>query len=430
VTPSAVDQAITSLMRSDSGRVIAILARRFRDLDLADDCVQEAFSEAAAKWPISGIPDNPLAWLLTVARNRAIDRLRRAAAAKRRLREAAADLLAQHDDHERSEDLMIDESSTSPSFDADGDQLRLVLLCCHPALDRTAQIALTLRLVGGLTTPEIAAAFLVPEATLAQRIVRAKRKIREARIPLSLPERLDERIDVLLGVLFLIFNEGYLPRGESNEVMRVDLADEAIRLTRQVVRLAPESAEALGLLALELFARSRWSTRTDAHGDLVLLEDQDRSHWDLAVIGEANALVHEFLRRMQPGPFQLQAVIAAHHANARTASDTDWPTITRLYGQLLAMTSSPIVALNHAVAVAMSDGPHAGLSLLDGITGLDSYHLLHAARAELLVRAGRVAEAQASFRRARSLTDNLAERRHLERRLALSAGDHANVDGD
>jgi RNA polymerase sigma-70 factor, ECF subfamily len=290
-------------------------------------------------------------------------------------------------------------------------------LCCHPALDPDAQIALTLRLVGGLTTAEIAAAFLVPEPTLAQRIVRAKRKIRDANIPLSTPARLDDRIDVLLGVLFLIFNEGYLPRGETDAVTRPDIADEAIRLTRLVSRLTPDSCESLGLLALQLFSRSRWATRTDGHGDLVLLEDQDRSVWDRALINEGNGLVADLMRRQQPGPFQMQAVIAAHHANARTATDTDWSTIAALYAQLRSMTSSPVVALNHAVAVSMADGPLVGLSLLDGVVGLDHYHLMHATRGELLLRAGRATEAIEPFTRARSLTENPTEQRHLDRRL-------------
>jgi RNA polymerase sigma-70 factor, ECF subfamily len=417
-----VEEAMTQLARNDAGRVIAILARKFSSLDLADECVQEALSEAAANWPVKGIPDNPPAWLLTVARNRAIDRLRRAASERRRLQRAAPDLVAA-DDHtpEPVGPAMIDEPSDPRSVDADEDQLRLVLLCCHPALDRDAQVALTLRLVGGLTTPEIAAAFLVPEATLAQRIVRAKRKIRDANIPLSMPDKLDDRIDVVLGVLFLIFNEGYLPRGEGDAVTRTELVDEAIRLTRLVTMLAPDSAESRGLLALELFSRSRWDARSDAHGDLVLLEHQDRSRWDLSLIAEANDVVRASMRQRQPGPYQVQSMIAAYHANARTAAETDWPTIARLYAQLLAMTASPVVALNHAVAVAMADGPLAGLSLLDQIVGLDNYHLLHAARGELLVRAERHGEAVAAFERALTLTANHAEQRHLTRRLSTLA---------
>lgn len=298
-----------------------------------------------------------------------------------------------------------------------GDEhLRLVLLCCHPALDRDAQVALTLRLVGGLTTAEVASAFLVPEATLAQRIVRAKRKIRDAGIPLSVPVDLDTRVDAVLGVLYLVFNEGYLSRGDRDGVVRVDLVDEALRLTHVVRDLLPERAEVAGLLALELFHAARLATRVDGRGDLVLLEDQDRTRWDLTRIREANAVLHAALRRQDPGPYQVQAIIAGHHANARVAADTDWPAIAALYGQLLAMTSSPVVALNHAVAVAMADGPQTGLALLDTLVDLDGYHLYHSARAELLLRAGRPEDARKSFATARALAENPAERRHLDRR--------------
>jgi RNA polymerase sigma-70 factor, ECF subfamily len=412
-----VAQTLTELTRHDAGRVVAILARRFRDLDLADECVQEALAEAVATWPVRGVPNNPPAWLLTVARNRAIDRLRRLASAERRFRQAAPDLVATDADSDTdSAPTMINDSTISGTVDADDDHLRLMLLCCHPALDPDAQVALTLRLVGGLTTGEIAAAYLVPEATLAQRIVRAKRKIRDARIPLSMPDQLDERIDVLLGVLLLIFNEGYLPRGGTDAVTRVDLADEAVRLTRLVATLAPASAEVLGLLALELFARSRWSTRSDARGDLVLLEDQDRSLWDRAMVGEANRVIVAAMRARQPGPFQVQALIAAQHANATTAAETDWSTIAALYAQLSAMTESPVIALNRAVAVAMVDGPAAGLGVIDAIEGLDHYHLFHSTRAELLLKDGRRDEAARHFERAADLTANPAERRHLARR--------------
>jgi RNA polymerase sigma-70 factor, ECF subfamily len=414
---TSVEHALREVMRSDAGRVIAMLARKFRDLDLADECVQEALTEAAAHWPHDGVPANPAAWLMTVARNRAIDRYRRSVSARRRLRTVAADLVAQQSVDEPDEPSLIDDTDDPQSVYADEDQLRLALLCCHPALDQEAQVALTLRLVGGLATGEIAAAFLVPEPTLAQRIVRAKRKIRDARIPLSIPDQLDERLSVVLGVLYLVFNEGYLPRGEADGVTRVDLVDEAIRLSRLVVTLAPGSAEAKGLLALQLFGRSRAATRADSQGDLVLLEAQDRSQWDRTAIAEANHIAGDFMRQSQPGPFQVQALIAAHHSNARTASDTDWPMIVALYAQLTAMTSSPVVALNHAVAVAMADGPLAGLAALDRLDTLENYHLFHAARAELLVRAGRPDEAVAHFERAQQLTDNAAEQRHLRRRL-------------
>jgi RNA polymerase sigma-70 factor (ECF subfamily) len=318
------------------------------------------------------------------------------------------------------QDMIVDPGSVHD------EHLRLVLLCCHPALDRDTQVALTLRLVGGLSTPEIAAAFLIPETTLAQRIVRAKRKIRDARIPLSLPADIDERIEAVLTVLYLIFNEAYLSRGTADAVVRVDLAAEAIRVTRVVQSLLPDAAEVQGLLALELFQNSRTGARTDVHGDLVLLEEQDRSSWDRAQIEDANEIVAAALARMDPGPFQVQALIAAHHANARTAAETDWSGIARLYGQLEAMTGSPIVSLNRAVAVAMADGPRAGLDLIDGLESrdgsggsprLEDYHLLHAARGELLLRADEPAAAALAFERACALARNPAEQRHLERRL-------------
>jgi RNA polymerase sigma-70 factor (ECF subfamily) len=289
-----------------------------------------------------------------------------------------------------------------------------MLLCCHPALDRDTQVALTLRLVGGLSTPEIAAAFLVPEATLAQRIVRAKRKIREAGIPLSIPAALDERVGALLAVLYLVFNEGYLSRGQSDSAMRVDLVDEAIRLTRLAVELLPQNPEVEGLLALEGFHRARTSSRT-AEGELVLLEDQDRTAWDLVLINDANVMLGRAMGRMRPGSYQLQALIAAQHANARTADDTDWSTIAALYAQLVHMTNNPVVALNRAVAVAMAEGPMAGLALLDDLDGLEQYHLFHATRAELQLCAG--LPARDSFEKALGLVSNAAERRHLERRL-------------
>ncbi len=402
--------------------MLALLSRRFGDLDLADEAVQDALVEAAKVWPVRGVPDNPPAGLLTVARNKAIDRLRREASARRRTRRAAPELVASHDGDEVTDDRFVEpDGGEMPD-----DQLRLVLLCCHPALDRDTQIALTLRMVGGLTTPEIAAAFLVPEATLAQRIVRAKRKIRDAGIPLSIPAALDDRIDAVLNVLYLVFNEGYLSRADTTSV-RVDLIDEAIRLTRRFAELVPDHPEVDGLLALELFHRSRLATRLDHAGELVLLDDQDRSRWDLATIRNGNAILHRAMQQLRPGPFQVQAIIAGHHANARTAADTDWPAIAALYRQLVAMTDSPVVRLNHAVAVAMADGPHAGLGLLDRLEGLDRYHLFHAARAELLARSGDVAAARDAFTRAAGLTDNPAERAHLARRQQDIAAQQPDV---
>jgi RNA polymerase sigma-70 factor (ECF subfamily) len=295
------------------------------------------------------------------------------------------------------------------------EQLRLMLLCCHPALDRDAQVALTLRLVGGLTTPEIAAAYLVPEATLAQRIVRAKRKIRDAGIPLSIPASLDERVDAVLTVLYLIYNEGYLSRSSSGG--RVDLVDEAMRITSALASLLPSNAEVLGLLALELYGAARAASRFTGE-ELVLLEHQDRTAWDGRQTMRANRMLAAALSRETPGPFQLQAWIASQHANARTAADTDWTAIASAYAQLESMTGSPVVALNRAVAVAMADGPRAGLTLLDAITGLDDYHLYWAARGELLARAGDPDAAAPAFRRARALATNSAEQKHLDRRIA------------
>lgn len=392
--------------------MLALLAARFGDVDLADDAVQEALVQAVETWHAQGIPANPPGWLYTVAHNRMIDRLRRASVAERRLRRVAPELLREAENNEREEEeLVIDDREVGD------EQLRLLLLCCHPALDRDSQVALTLRLVGGLTTAEIAAAYLVPEATLAQRIVRAKRKIRDAGIPLRIPENLESRIDALLTVLYLIFNEGYLSHG-SDAVIRVDLADEAIRLTSRARALLPGNAEVEGLLALEVIHRARVAARVDGAGDLVLLEDQDRGRWDLTAIATANRILAGALARDIPGPFQVQAVIAALHANAPTAADTDWPTIATTYARLEQLAPSPVVTLNRAIAVAMADGPRAGLALLDTIEGLDRYHLLHAARAELLIRAGDRDAARDSFRRALDLTPRAAERRHLERRLA------------
>ncbi len=415
-----VAAAVTALARSEGGRMVAVLARRFGDLDVADDAVQDALIEALRNWPVAGIPANPAGWLRTVATRRAIDRIRRAGAAHRRTLAVAKDLVPEPvgspaGDARGSEELMIDESTIRDQ------QLRLILLCCHPALHPDAQVALTLRLVGGLSTGEIAAGFLQPEATIAQRIVRAKRKIRDARIPLSLPPDLTERLGVVLTVLYLVFNEGYLSRGGSAGA-RSTLMDEAIRLTGVLTSLAPDEPEVGGLLALELFHRARTDGRFDPAGDLVLLAEQDRSTWDLAMMTRANRILAVALQQRRPGVFQIQALIAARHANARTAADTDWPAIARLYAQLVAMTGSPVVALNHAVAVGMADGPDAGLRLLDRIDGLAGYHLLPAARAELLVRAGRPAEAVAEFDVALRGAPGEVERRHLERRRASVSG--------
>lgn len=412
-TSAEIADAVTRLAREESGRVLALLTRRCGDLDAADDAVQDALITALTAWQ-SGIPERPAAWLYTVARNTVIDQVRRDRASRRRLHDAAPELTAHHatTDAEEEDDLIMDASSLGD------ERLRLLLLCCHPALDRDTQVALTLRLAGGLTAAEVAAAYLLPEATLTQRIVRAKRKIRDAGMPLTIPANLDERVDALLRVLYLIFNEGYLSRGAAH-VTRVDLITEAIRLTRQVVDEVPASAEAEGLLALELYHHARSGTRVDGLGELVLLEHQDRTGWNLDAISEANARLHSAMMRMAPGPYQVQAIIAGHHANARTAADTDWAAIAELYAQLGRMAPNSVVELNRAVAIAMADGSLAGLAVLDRLTGLDDYHLFHATRGELLARAGR--PAAASFERALQLASNEAERRHLARRAAETA---------
>jgi RNA polymerase sigma-70 factor, ECF subfamily len=424
-----VSEAVTRMAREESGRVLALLARRFSDIDLADEAVQEALIEAASNWPIKGIPENTAGWLLTVARRKALDLLRKRASAQRRTRAAAPELSFANNPEaspavpQQANAMIIDKYDTNSGdlpVDGDDEHLRLVLLCCHPALDREAQVAHTLRLVGGLTTTEIAAAFLVPEPTMAQRIVRAKRKIRDAGIAMTMPDNIDQRIGSVLAVLYLVFNEGYLSRGDSKAVVRVDLFDEAIRLTRVVAQLSP-TAEVQGLLALELFHQARLSTRTTIDGDLVLLDDQDRSLWDLTKISEANRLLHGAMRQMQPGAFQIQAVIAGHHANARTAADTDWSAIAGAYGHLGMVAPSAVVELNRAVALSMADGPYAGLALLDQLKErgeLQNYHLFHATLGELLIRADRQPEAVTAFEKALKLTSNPAEVRHLQARLA------------
>ena len=410
-----VEERLHRAMREDCPRILSVLAARFGDLDLADEAVQDALVAAARSWPNDGLPPNVGGWLMTTARRRAIDRLRSATRTRDRLQSSAQLLEEQRHGPDVRVTDMIHDSHNEPE-DQD-ERLRLLLLCCHPALSSDAQVALTLRLVGGLSTAEISAAFLVPEATLAQRIVRAKKKIKAAGIPLSIPEQFTDRLGEVLAVLYLIFNEGYLSHDEESDPIRPDLVDESIRLTRLVSRAAATEAEPLGLLALELFHRSRQTTRLDGLGDLVLLEDQDRTAWNRHDIAEGNGRLAEAMAMMQPGPYQVQAVIAAHHANAAVATDTDWPAIAALYSQLYAMSSSPVVRLNWAVAIAMSDGPLAGLRMLDDITELDGYHLLWATRGELCRRAGRVDEAEAAFTTALELAPNIAERRHLQQRL-------------
>ena len=409
----SVDAALHHLARDDAGRVVAMLANRFRDLDLADDAVQDALIEATERWPERGVPANPAAWLHQVARRKAIDRLRRDDVRRRRLAAHAPELADDPSDAGPISASLIDDAG----FDPGDERLRLLLLCCHPALDVDAQVALTLRLVSGLTTEEIAAAFLVATPTLAQRISRAKRKIRAANIAMNLPSSLDERLGAVCSVIYLMFNEGYLTRSPSAPPQRVDLCDEAVRSAGLVAKLAPDHAESHGLLALLLLTHARRDARF-ADGRLVLLDDQDRSLWRPTEISAGNDALRSALAKMQPGVFQLQAVIAAHHSNAESPAETDWSRIVDLYDQLLAMTASPVVALNRGAALAMARGPREGLAAVEVISGLEDYHLFHATRGELLARAGDHRAAIAALERATATASNESERRLLNERLA------------
>ena len=399
---------VERLFRQEQGRAVATMIRVLGDFDLAEDAVQEAFADALRTWPARGVPRNPGAWITTTARNRAVDRLRR----ERVLREKTQALAAVAE----IEALGGDETDVSSIPD---DRLRLIFTCCHPALPMEARVALTLRTLGGLTTAEIARAFLVAEPAMAQRIVRAKRKIAAAGIPYRVPppELLPERLPGVLAVLYLVFNEGYASTASS--LIRADLCDEAIRLTRVLRRLMPGEPEVDGLLALMLLQHSRREARIDERGDLVLLEDPDRSRWDHAMIDEGLAVLDGALSLGRPGPYQVQAAVAALHARAPRPEDTDWPQIAALYDRLAELSPSPVVLLNRAVAVAMADGAARGLPMVDALEGeLDGYHLFHAARADLLRRLGRHDEAAASYRRALELAANPSERAFLERRLA------------
>ena len=402
--------AVAGAFRDEWGRIVATLIRDTGDWDLAEECAQDAFAKALERWPSDGVPRQPGAWLTTTARHRAVDRLRRAAAgtAKQRQAAMAASL----------ETSLEDERDGS---DVSDERLRLMFTCCHPALSLEAQVALTLRTLTGLTTGEIGRAFLVPEATMAQRLVRAKRKIRNAGIPYRVPpdHLLPERTGAVLAVIYLLFNEGYAATSGA-ELVRQALCAEAIRLGRTLAELMPDEPEALSMLALMLLHDARRPARVDADGDLVPLERQDRSLWDKAGIDEGVRLLDAAVRRHQPGPYQVQAAIAACHATAPTAAATDWSEIARLYQELSRWMDSPVVELNRAVAVAMADGPEQGLALiaeLEASGALRDYHLLPATRADLLRRLGRSVEAAEAYRQAISLTTSDTERRYLSRRL-------------
>jgi RNA polymerase sigma-70 factor (ECF subfamily) len=399
---TTAETVLDAVFRQETARAVAALIRVTGDFALAEECWQDACEKALRTWPERGIPDNAGAWLFRTARNRAIDRLRRDRVGREKAAAAAqiAELRSMGDDMHEIPD----------------DRLRLLCTCCHPALSLEARVGLTLRTVAGLTTRQIARAFLVPEPTLAQRISRAKRKIREAKIPFRVPARdaLAERLTGIRAVLYLVFNEGYA--ATDGDLVRAELCDEAIRLTRLLGELVRGESETDGLLALMLLQHARRAARTDESGDLVLLEDQDRSRWDHAMIDEGLSL----LTRPRPdGPYRLQAAIAARHAAAPRAEDTDWAEIAALYGRLYALQPTPVVALNRAVAIAMADGPQAGLRAMEPLRDqLDRYHLFHSAQADLLRRAGRLDEAADAYRRALAIATNDAERRFLEGRLA------------
>jgi RNA polymerase sigma-70 factor (ECF subfamily) len=418
--------ALEEAFAEEWGRIVAALIRRTRDWDLAEDSAQQAFAEAARRWPGEGVPRQPGAWLMTVARNRAIDRLRHERMRDARLREVAALI------DDRSEDG--DEEELGDESGIEDDRLRLIFTCCHPALPLEGRVALTLRSLAGLTTTEIANAFLVPEPTMAKRLVRAKHKIEHAGIPYRVPPAhlLPERTSGVLAMLYLMFNEGYAA-STGDELIRVDLCAEAIRLARLLNKLMPDEPESGGLLALMLFQHSRHEARTDPSGDLITLEDQDRSRWNHAEIEEANAILDAAVRRDAIGPYQVQALIAASHANAPRAAATDWARIATLYERLLEVTTNPLVKLNHAIATGMATSPEDGLALVERLAAsgeLRDYHLLHATRADFLRRLGRNSEAADAYREAFNLARTEAERRYLSKRLQQVSTGPAPAQGE